>query len=121
MSHVKSRAITCDWLRQLVDDWLARDDVFVRPFLSQVIFLAVRMSEVVIEDDACDLLRGWGCQYTINSINESDSQPAPGPYLMEAGSLWQARRLYDDFNDTLLTATLPDAQRLVLRPCKVTD
>lgn len=114
--HVKSRAITCDWLCQLVNDWLARDDVFVRPFLSKIIFLGVHMSEVVIKDDACDLLRDWGCQYTMASIKEFDSQPAPGPYLMEAGSLRQARRIYNDSNNTLLTAILPDAERLVLQP-----
>ncbi len=119
--HVKSRAITCDWLRQLVNEWLARDDVFVRPFLSKIMFLGVHMSEVVIKDDACDLLRDWGCQYTMVSIDDFDSQPAPGPYLMKPGSLWQARRIYDDSNDTLLTAILPDAERLVLQPYRVTD
>ena len=113
--HVESRVITCDWLCQLVNDWLARDDVFVRPFLSRIIFLGVHMSEVIVKDDACDLLRDWGCQYTIASIDESDPQLAPGPYLMEAGSLWQARRMYSDSNDTLLTAILPDTERLDLQ------
>ena len=118
--HVKSREITCDWLCQLVDDWLARDDVFVRPFLSIIMFFGAHMSEVVIKKDACDLLRVWGSQYTKASINEFDSQPTPGPYLMKAGSLWPARRIYKDSNSTLLTAVLPDAQRLFLQPYQVT-
>ena len=119
--HVESRAITRDWLCQLVNDWLARDDVFVRPFLSKVIFLGVHMSKVIIKDDACDLLRDWDCQYTMASIDESDPQPAPGPYLMEAGSLWQSWRIYNDSNDTLLTALLPDTERLDLQPYRVVD
>ncbi|KAL9013660.1 MAG: hypothetical protein Q9173_001654 [Seirophora scorigena] len=56
LMHVKSLLITGDWIRQLVYDWLARDDVFVRPFLSTIIFFAVNMSEVAVQDDACDLL-----------------------------------------------------------------
>ncbi|KAL8963649.1 MAG: hypothetical protein Q9193_000118 [Seirophora villosa] len=51
--------ITGDWIRQLVYDWLAHDDVFVRPFLSTIIFFGVNMSEVAVQDDACDLLRDW--------------------------------------------------------------
>ena len=116
LMHIKSRAITGDWIRQLFNDWLARDDVFVRPFLSTIIFFGVRVSGVVVKDDARDLLRDWDSQYTIASINESDPQPTPGPYLMKAGSLWQARRIYNDSNTTLLTAILPDAERLVLEP-----
>lgn len=121
LMHVKSRTITCHWIRQLVNDWLARDDVFVRPFLSTIMFFGAHMSEVVVKDDACDLLRNWGAQYTMASINEFDSQPTPGPYLIKAGSLWQARRIYDDSNNTLLTAILPDAERLVLQPYHVVD
>ena len=119
--HVKSRAITCDWIRQLVNDWLAHDDVFVRPFLSTIMFFGVHMSEVVVKDGACDLLRDWGSQYIMASINEFDPQPTPGPYLMKTGSLWQARRTYNDSNSSLLTAILPDAERLVLQPYHVID
>ena len=121
LMHVQLQEITSDWICQLVDNWLACDDVFVRPFLSTVVFFGDDMSEVVVKDDACDLLRDWGSQYTMAFINEFDSQPTPGPYLMKAGSLWQARRLYDDSNNTLLTAVLPDAERLVLQPCHVID
>ena len=121
LMHVQSRVITSDWIHQLVNDWLARDDVFVRPFLSTIMFFGVRMSEVVFKDDACDLLQDWGSQYSVASINEFDSQPTPGPYLMKAGSLWQARRLYNDSNNTLLTAILPGAGRLVLQPYRVID
>lgn len=119
LMHVKSRAITRDWILQLVNDWLARDDVFVRSFLSTIMFFGAHMSEVVVKDDACDLLRDWGSQYTMASINEFDSQPTPGPYLMKAGSLWQARRIFNDSNNTLLTSILPDAERLDLQPYHV--
>ena len=121
LMHVESRAITCEWIRQLVNGWLARDDVFVRPFLSTIMFFGVHMSQVVVKDDACDLLRGWGSQYTMASINEFDSQPTPGPYLIKDGSLWQARRIYNDSNNTLLTAMLPDAERLILQRFHVID
>ncbi|KAL8940786.1 MAG: hypothetical protein Q9211_002108 [Gyalolechia sp. 1 TL-2023] len=45
------------------------------------------------------------------SIREFDSPLTPGPYLMNAGFLWQVRRTYDDKNDTLFTSILPDAER----------
>ncbi|KAL9013661.1 MAG: hypothetical protein Q9173_001655 [Seirophora scorigena] len=51
----------------------------------------------------------------MGSIHEYDSQPTPGPYLMRLGSLWQARRTHNDTNDTLLTAILPDAEKLVVK------
>ncbi|KAL8683875.1 MAG: hypothetical protein Q9186_000218 [Xanthomendoza sp. 1 TL-2023] len=113
--HVKSQAITRDWIRQLVNDWLARDDVFVRPFLSTVIFFGVDMSKVTVQDDARDLLQAWDCQYIMVSINVFDFQPTPGPYPMRAGCLWQARRTYNDTDDTLLTAILPDAESAIQR------
>ncbi len=81
------------------------------------------MSEVVVRDDARDLLRNWGYQYTMASIDDFESQPTPGPYLMKAGSLWPVRRIHNDFNNTLLTAVLPDVHWLVgfLQPTQVID
>ena len=119
--HVKSPVITYDWLLQLINEWFARDDVFVRPFLSEVIFLQADVSEIVIEDAARGLFRDWGCRCITFFRAEFVPPPAPGPYLIEASSLWQARRVYDDSNDTLLTALLPDAQRLVPQPYHITD
>ena len=69
------------------------------------------MSEVIIRDDAGDLLRNWGSQYTLASTNDFNSQPLPGPYLIRAGYVWQARRIYSDTNYALLTAILPNAKR----------
>ncbi|MCJ1384206.1 hypothetical protein MMC17_007322 [Xylographa soralifera] len=46
------------------------------------------------------------------STNEFGFQPTPGPYIMKAGSLWQARRIYNDSSNTLLTTILPDADSM---------
>ncbi len=100
------------WLTQAsssqVDDYNQNDDVFRTEFLANVTFIGLCPSAVVLEDEARSLLKGWKSSFTIASLDQfSSPPPPPGPYLARGHFLWQVRRLFDDVNQTFLTACQP--------------
>ncbi len=100
------------WLTQdsssQVDDYNQNDDVFRTEFLANVIFIGLCPSAVILEDEARGLLKGWESSFTIASLDQfSSPPPPPGPYVRRGNLLWQVRRLYDDANQTFLTACQP--------------
>ncbi len=91
-----------------VGDFNQNDDVFRMEFLANIIFIGDRPSDIVLDQGARDLLNGWESSFTVMSVDLFSSPPPPsGPYLAIGHSLWQVRTLYDDTNQTFLTACIP--------------
>jgi len=104
--------MTMGWMNQLISEFSRSDDVFNGKFLEIIVFFGSHSSETIIEGDVPSLFDSWKTrQYILASLENFDSEPMPGPYVIKDGYLWQAQRLYNDTNGAFLTACLPADKR----------
>lgn len=107
-THLPLNELLMQDFRSQVDDYSQNDDVFRVEFLANIIFIGVCPSAIALEKDVRSLLKGWNSSFTVASLDQfSSPPPPPGPYLARGHFLWQVRILYDDVNQTFLTACQP--------------
>lgn len=90
------------WLRQSIEDYENRDDVFNEKFLQLVIFQGVEPAEY--SDDAKAYLRKLGNRKTLFI---SSPELLPGPYVAIGNQLRDVWKLVDDSYGTCMTTVKP--------------
>ena len=96
--------VTADWIQQCVEHFKESDDVFQSPFLQGVIFSGAR-NEPSISLDATRLLESFGMQWHRFLFSDSGDPPAPGPYVLLDGRIYEPYMLYEDVHGAFFCST----------------
>lgn len=97
--------VTETWLRQTIENYRSRDDVFRDDFLKGVIFSELtKGSSLGISPAANNLLESLGtCWIGTYDVNDGDD-PLPGPYVTDGHHLLEIFRLYDDLQGAFMNS-----------------
>lgn len=89
-------------LREQLTEYLNKDDVFQAEFLQTVLIYCNNASP---PGDLDSLWQEWGTKWhLILQDHLFHKSMRPGPYLVRNGCLYEAWRLYDDYNKVFLSA-----------------
>lgn len=101
--------ITEIWLRQVLETYRSKDDVFRDDFLSGVIFTGVTSgTSLDISPAANKLLKSLGNNWVDTlDIDGADDIPPPGPYVTARQHLLEVFRLYDDVQGAFMNVLTP--------------
>lgn len=104
-----------DHITAFVNHALQLDDVFCPDFLSLVLVLGDTNKELEVS-----LPASWNCS-RVHSIqrNEASGGPAPGPYLLDNGTLSPIWRLYDDTANAFSLPVRPGDHGESVKPSSV--
>ena len=96
--------VTETWLRQTIENYRSKDDVFRNDFLEGVVFSGVTSgSSLEISPAANELLESLGTGWVeILDVNDGDDIPLPGPYVTAGNHLLEIFRLYDDLQGAFM-------------------
>lgn len=89
--------ITAGWIQQCVDHFEELDDVFQSHFLQGIIFSG-GLNEPSISLEATRLLESFGMQWHRFLFSDSGNPPAPGPYVLLDGRIYEPFGLYENHN-----------------------
>lgn len=98
--------ITKEWLQNSVEDYISKDDVFRREFLTGVIFVGAAKEEVRITEDGQEFLRHFDTQFNVY-LEKASKQLVPGPYVILNHKILDVSALYPDENGAFLTTLKP--------------
>ena len=98
--------ITKEWLQNSVEDYISKDDVFRREFLTGIIFVGAAKEEVQITEDSQEFLRHVGTQFNVY-LETASKQLAPGPYVVLNHKISDVSTLYPDENGAFLATLKP--------------
>jgi hypothetical protein len=92
-------------LQDKLSTFNATDDVFSPLFLHTVLF-TTDDSITEIEEDVVALLVNWGCS-VVYSISSPSRNFLEGPYFHNSAGLFQAWKLFPDYQEAFILATIP--------------
>jgi hypothetical protein len=104
VSDLASKQVTGDWLRDIVENYKAHDDVFQEAFLNGIIFSGANADEFKVTPDIWKYSSTLG-YHSIRFL--STPSLLPGPYVYIGGRLRDAWLLQDDTNGTLMASIRP--------------
>jgi hypothetical protein len=97
-----------EWLKDRIERF-RRDDVWDPEFLEGICFLSSDGIKPKLGSNVESLLRSEGNKwsYTLNT-SLFEWKLHPGPYAVENGRLWEARRLEEDTHQALMVSLIPE-------------
>lgn len=99
-------SVTDDYLRDVITNYKATDDVFCDAFLTGVIFTGP--ANVDITPGANDFLHSMSTTWIeVMDLRNVTSPPAPGPYFAHGKHIYEIWRLYDDSQGAFMTSLIP--------------
>ena len=101
--------MTGAWLQEILNSFLASDDVFRLNFFQAVVFLSPRPDEVNIHEDAKELLLGYSTVYY--EFYPSSVGIEQGVFLLSEGTLASVYRLYNDTHRAFLHSMVAHERR----------
>lgn len=105
--------VTADWVRQLLDEYRAGDDVFNDEFLQIVVFYTFSKAQVNITAGTKAFLESMHTERIhVIEVSQHD-QILCGPCLVSPIGLLEVRRLFVDSRGAFLTTFVPHADQYV--------
>ena len=89
-----------------MEDYVSKDDVFRREFLTGIIFVGAAKEEVRITEDNHEFLRHFGTQFNVY-LETTSKQLVPGPYMILNHKILNVSMLYPDENGAFLATLKP--------------
>lgn len=95
-------------LRDILDDFRAKDDVWSRDFIGSIIVQTTDVDRELTGEEI-KILRSLGASdIRLFPNGVLDAQLPQGPYFLHHGQLHQAYRLYPDTAGAFIVSTVPD-------------
>ncbi|ETS80715.1 hypothetical protein PFICI_08244 [Pestalotiopsis fici W106-1] len=99
--------VTASWLNNTISGFLDQDDVYTKGFLSA--FYIQGHHNVSFADDAHQLIQSLGVENIFRADSSCNVTLPDGPYFATYAGLHRAWRLYDDFTNSFVLASVPSA------------